>query len=54
MNQSRRKFLKIAGVSLLGIGTKTVFDTFAASEMPKYSRNPDVSVGKRGAMVIDP
>jgi hypothetical protein len=32
MKNSRRNFLKIAGISALGLGAKPVFDAFASSE----------------------
>ena len=53
MDQTRRKFLKIAGFSFLGFGAKPVLDSFAANEKPEFSKNPEALVGKRWAMVID-
>ena len=53
MDKNRRKFLKIAGFSLLGLGIKPVLDTSAANEKSKFSRSPKALVGKRWAMVID-
>jgi len=53
MDQRRRRFLKIAGCSLLGLGTKPVLDSFGANEEPKFSQNPEALVGKRWAMVVD-
>jgi len=53
MNQTRRKFLKIAGFSVLGLGAKPVLDSFAGKEEPKFSKAPEALVGKRWAMVIN-
>lgn len=53
MDQTRRKFLKIAGFSFLGFGAKPVLDSFAANEKPEFSKNPEALVGKRWALVID-
>jgi len=53
MDKNRRKFLKIAGCSLLGLGAKPVVDVLAQEKQPKVYRNPEALVGKRWAMVID-
>ena len=59
MKNSRRNFLKIAGVSALGLGIKPVLDTFASSEehaehlKPGFSKKENVLTGKRWGMVID-
>jgi len=58
MESSRRSFLKIAGVSALGIGTKPVLDTFASAPpgeeaKPKSMKGKDALAAKRWAIVID-
>jgi molybdopterin-containing oxidoreductase family iron-sulfur binding subunit len=59
MENSRRTFLKIAGISALGLSAKPVFDAFAVSE--EHGENKEAKVipkksaltAKRWAMVID-
>ena len=58
MESSRRKFLKIAGISALGFGTKPVLDAFAKAEQegmlnPELKRGQDALTAKRWGMVID-
>ena len=59
MESSRRRFLKIAGVSALGLGAKPFLDVFAASEEKGDKQNIQVLRRKealtatRWAMVID-
>jgi len=59
MKKSRRSFLKIAGVSALGIGAKPVFNVFASSEEHVKKTEPETSQGKNSrtaehwGMVID-
>jgi Fe-S-cluster-containing dehydrogenase component len=56
MESSRRSFLKIAGISALGLGAKPVLDVVASSgEMatPKTMKGPDALSAKRWGMVID-
>jgi molybdopterin-containing oxidoreductase family iron-sulfur binding subunit len=59
MENSRRTFLKIAGISALGLGAKPVIDAFAASEEhggkkePKLIPKKGALTAKRWAMVID-
>lgn len=56
MESSRRSFLKIAGISALGLGAKPVFDVMASSgEMakPKTMKGPNALLAKRWGMVID-
>lgn len=53
MDSTRRHFLKIAGLSVLGAGAKPVVDAVAASEQAKYTPGPDALVGKRWGMVVD-
>jgi molybdopterin-containing oxidoreductase family iron-sulfur binding subunit len=59
MGNSRRSFLKVAGITALGIGTKPVLDVFAASgghgaePKPEVSQNEEVLTAKRWGMVID-
>ncbi len=51
--QSRRKFIKIAGCSILGLGSKPVSDLFAAGDKLRFSSNSEALTGKRWAMVVD-
>ena len=53
MDEKRRTFLKIAGVSLLGLGAKPVVNALADNEKPKLTPRPEALTGKRWAMVID-
>jgi len=59
MKRSRRSFLKIAGISALGMGVKPMIDGVAASlpsnetAEPKVERNPEALTAKHWAMVID-
>jgi molybdopterin-containing oxidoreductase family iron-sulfur binding subunit len=58
MKKSRRRFLKIAGISALGMGTKPVIDLFAASggsgkKQETVSKNEKALTAKHWAMVID-
>jgi Fe-S-cluster-containing dehydrogenase component len=56
MERSRRRFLKILGISTLGVGTISSVDLLAMvgkSEEPVYTRAPDALVGKRWALVVD-
>ena len=57
MNNSRRRFLQIAGVSALGLGAKPVLNAFAAGEGegPDFhlARGEDALDAKQWALVID-
>jgi len=54
MKNSRRSFLKIAGISALGIGAKPVLDAFAASEEKERTlKNKNALSAKRWGMVVD-
>jgi Fe-S-cluster-containing dehydrogenase component len=53
MNGSRRRFLKIAGMSALGLGAKPLIDALEANGQPKELRSPKALVGKRWAMAVD-
>ena len=59
MESSRRSFLKIAGISALGLGAKPVLDVFAASgehgeaPKPKTMKGENALTAKRWALVID-
>lgn len=58
MKKSRRRFLKIAGISALGLGTKPVVDLFAKTSgggKPEetVSNNKNALTAKHWAMVID-
>ena len=51
MSSTRRRFLQVAGLSVLGLGVKPALDAVAAE--PKVSVGPEALVGKRWAMVVD-
>lgn len=53
MDSTRRFFLKIAGLSVLGIGAKPTLDAVAGSPEAKYQPGPNALKGKRWAMVVD-
>lgn len=59
MKRSRRSFLKIAGISALGIGSNPILNAFAASApqgetpQPAVLRKPEALTAKHWAMVID-
>lgn len=56
MKSSRRRFLKIAGISALGIGAKPVLDVMASSSetaAPKTIKGENALTAKRWGMVID-
>ena len=58
MKKSRRKFLKVAGISALGIGMAPAITTFASSKPQGAvdaikSKNAEVFSAKRWGMVID-
>lgn len=59
MKNSRRSFLKIAGISALGLGAKPIFNALAASEgreekpTIETARNENALTAKQWAMVID-
>jgi len=59
MESSRRHFLKIAGISALGLGSKPVLDAFAQEhgeghgEKPKTQKGEKALTAQQWAMVID-
>ena len=53
MDNSKRTFLKVAGISLLGICSKPAKNALAGNEEPKIFPNPEALTGKRWAMVVD-
>lgn len=53
MGNSRRDFLKIAGLSALGLGIKPAADALAQGDPPKFSPDPKALKAKRWAMVIN-
>ncbi len=59
MKNSRRSFLKIAGVSALGVGAKPVLDVFASSDehgtsgKAKTEKNENALTAKHWGMVVD-
>jgi len=53
MKNTRRTFLKIAGLSLLGVGAKPVWDALARAEEAKIIQAPEALKARRWAMVIN-
>ena len=53
MDDTRRSFLKIAGLSMLGFGAKPVVDAVAGTGDPKFEKDSKAFNGKRWAMVVD-
>jgi molybdopterin-containing oxidoreductase family iron-sulfur binding subunit len=53
MNRSRRNFLKLTGLSLLGLGAKPAWDALAGNETLKFVKAPEALKGKRWAMVVE-
>lgn len=54
MNSNRRHFLKIAGLSVLGLGARPVIDAIADAAQAKEIPNSKALVAKRWAMIVDP
>lgn len=54
MKSTRRTFLKIAGLSLLGVGAKPIFDALAGGEEAKVIKAPEGLRAKRWAMAVNP
>jgi Fe-S-cluster-containing dehydrogenase component len=53
MNWSRRTFLKLTGLSLLGMGAKPAWEVLAENEVGTFSKSSEALRGKRWAMVVD-
>ena len=53
MKSTRRTFLKIAGLSLLGLGAKPVFDAHAGGAETKVIKAKEALEARRWAMVVD-
>jgi molybdopterin-containing oxidoreductase family iron-sulfur binding subunit len=53
MRSSRRRFLKLAGVSVLGLSTKPLVSALAGEDLPKVMQTPEALVGTRWAMLVD-
>ncbi len=55
MERSRRKFLKIAGISAVGMGISPAFSGFAKEDRPEpeISRSTEALTAKQWGMVID-
>ena len=53
MDSTRRRFLKIAGLSVLGLGVKPAMDAVAQSGQPEFVHGPKALTAKRWAMVVD-
>jgi molybdopterin-containing oxidoreductase family iron-sulfur binding subunit len=53
MEGSRRSFLKIAGVSVLGLGIRPLAEALAKEEWPAVTTDPKGLTAKRWAMIVD-
>jgi molybdopterin-containing oxidoreductase family iron-sulfur binding subunit len=53
MDRSRRNFLKISGLCMLGLGVKPAVDALAAIEQHRVLPNPEALTATRWAMVVD-
>jgi len=53
MNPSRRTFLKLTGLSLLGLSARPAWDALAGNEKTKFVKGPEALKGKRWAMVVE-
>jgi Fe-S-cluster-containing dehydrogenase component len=53
MDNTRRRFLKIAGLSILTVGARPIMDVMAQGSPSEFERPPAARVGKRWAMVVD-
>jgi len=53
MDATRRTFLKIAGLSVLGLGARPAVEAIAESGQPQYTVAAEALKGKRWAMVLD-
>jgi len=59
MDSSRRSFLKVAGISALGVGTRPIGDVFASTagsgneSEPQVKSNPTALTANQWAMVVD-
>jgi len=51
MDSTRRRFLQVAGLSVLGLGANSACDAIAAE--PTFSSGPEALKGKRWAMIVD-
>ena len=47
MDSTRRRFLKIAGLSVLGLGVKPAIDAVAQGGQPEFLRGPEALNGKK-------
>jgi len=54
MKFSKRDFLKITGLTILGIGIKPAINLFAQNEHQPVSPAPETLAGKRWAMLVNP
>ena len=53
MDSTRRRFLQIAGLSVLGLGVKPTIDAVAQGGQPEFLRGPAALNGKKWGMVVD-
>jgi len=54
MNSTRRIFLKVAGLSLVGLGIKPAWEALSAKDSSKFTPRPERLKGKRWALVVNP
>lgn len=54
MKSSRRRFLKVVGLSLVGLGVRPVFNALSTNGSPKFIMSSQGLKGKRWAMVVNP
>jgi Fe-S-cluster-containing dehydrogenase component len=53
MDSTRRRFLQITGLSVLGLGVRPAIDAVAQGGQADYERGPQALNGKRWGMVVD-
>ncbi|MGB6064851.1 MAG: 4Fe-4S dicluster domain-containing protein [Desulfomonilaceae bacterium] len=53
MDDTRRRFLQVAGLSVLGLAAKPLVDAVAQGGVPEYEVGPQALKGKRWGMVVD-
>ncbi len=53
MEKDRREFLKIGGISVLGLSALPVFQALAQEKGPRYKPDPKALKGAQWAMIVD-
>ncbi len=53
MEKDRREFLKIGGISVLGLSALPVFEVLAQEKGPRYKPDPKALKGTQWAMIVD-